>query len=75
MKKNHLLESLFESDPLVVEATCSDDTFDLVLTRQGYEVFEEALEVLRETNPAATYNDVLKFMLGALIEELEAELN
>jgi hypothetical protein len=30
---------------------------------------------LRETNPKATYEDVLEWMLTNLIEELEAELN
>jgi hypothetical protein len=64
-----------ESDPLVLEAALSGDTCDLTLTKQGYEVMEEALEILRENNPKATYNDVLKWMLEELIEELEANMN
>lgn len=64
-----------EADPLVLEATIDEDMFDLVLTRAGYETMEEALELLRETNPNATYNDVLKWMFRILIEELEAEMN
>jgi hypothetical protein len=68
--------AVLESDPLVLEASMSaDGDLDFVLTREGYEVFEDALEVLRETNPRATYNDVLKWMLRELIEELEGEMN
>lgn len=64
-----------ESDPLVLEATLTGETFDLTLTQKGYEAMEEGLEILRETNPKATYGDVLKWMFRALIEELEAEMN
>jgi hypothetical protein len=71
MTKNYLLES----DPLVLDATLTDDALDLVLTKEGYETMEEMLEMMRETNPKATYNDLLKLMLRTLIETLEAELN
>lgn len=68
-------ESHPDSEPLVLEASVVGDVFDLVLSRAGYEAMEDALEMLRETNPNATYNDVLKWMLGSLIEDLEAEMN
>jgi hypothetical protein len=65
-----------DSDPFVLEASMTDDgDVDLVLTRAGFEVFEQALEVLRETNPKATYQDVLAWMVEAAIEDLEAEMN
>lgn len=63
-----------EADPLVLEASMTDDLVKLGLTKQGYEALEEALEMLRETNPKATYEDVIAWMLSAMIEELEAEI-
>ena len=64
-----------EDDPLVLEASMTGDMIDLVLTRAGYETMEEALALLRETNPNATYNDVIMWMVRNLIEKLEAEMN
>ena len=64
-----------ESEPLVLDASLTGDSLALVLTREGYETIEEALELLRETNPQATYGDVLDWMLRNLIDELEADMN
>jgi hypothetical protein len=62
-----------ESDPYLVSATLDEDTLDLVFTAEGYAAMEEGLAVLRETNPSATYQDVLKWALRLTIAQLEAE--
>lgn len=61
-----------DPDPLVLEATMTGDDVDLVLTKEGYETLEQALDILRETNPQATYKDVLRWAFENLIDELEA---
>lgn len=60
------------SDPLVLDARLEDDRIDLVLTREGYDALVEMRDLLREDDPSADFQDVLREAFAALREELES---